>query len=118
MMPSHWAMYQAELRGTKMLEWEFGFVLYDILPNLVLHVEDVFVVPSERNKGRLHAMWDAVVLAGRKSECTVMMTNVDLVAKTAAASLALQLHMGLIPFKAESNRIWLKRSIAPEESHG
>lgn len=114
MIPSLWARYKAEICEVKFLEKEFGFVGYSILDK-VLHIEDVYVIPEMRSVSVTRDLLEEMEQIGRTSGCETFIGHVDVVGKTAAASLQWQLHLGFVPFSAENGRIWLKRAIAQGE---
>ncbi len=110
MVKSHWAQYRAEILGIETIEEDYGFICYAVLTDCIF-IEDLWIVPAERFKNRGRMLVSKVEDIARAAEKPFLMlsTNIDL--KNNPDNLASALAGGFIPFKAEANRVWLKRDV-------
>lgn len=120
-MASLWAQYIAELTGnqTHFIEEEWGFISYSLpAGGDSVFVEDVFVVPAQRDAAHAYQLLgraEAAGLAdGRPYSVFVVQTDSPL----AQQNLRIYLALGFSPIAADSGKIWLKREIQPRGSNG
>lgn len=112
---SLWARYKEETSPTRFIEYDWGFISYTFVEEECIYLEDVYVVPERRFEKlglRLVEEAEAVASAAGRS---ISLACINLNAKTAAESMKAHLAVGFVPFRAEDDKIWLKRSIRKKE---
>lgn len=116
---SLWARYIAELRGGKcqFLEYEWGFISYSYPEHLqdAVMVEDVFVVPEQRDAAHAYLLHNEVVgiaaAAGKRRSIFIVRTDSPL----AANNLRIYLALGFVPIAAANGEIYLSRNFDNKE---
>lgn len=109
-MKSMWARYREELSNTVFVEYEWGFFSYVLYPD-VLCVEDAYVVPEERRKGRFREIVEEAKKLAAKAGRKKVVGCVTLVNYGAAESLKCHLACGGEPYLAEDGKIWLRTEV-------
>ena len=114
-MKSLWPEYLQEQFGenTVSLEYSWGFVNYSFpayAPNCI-ELEDIYVVPEQRRKGRGTELFKKVCKAGIEAGKDALLTQVQIESKVCVSSLLAQLSVGLIPISAQNDTILLRRSL-------
>lgn len=110
-MQSMWARYREETSQTKFIEVEHGFISYSLLPECI-YLEDIWIAPEHRKSGLGLELVEQAEVIGRAEGKPFSLAVVNLENPVAATSLKAHLAVGFLPFSAEGNKIWLKRSIA------
>ena len=112
MKASLWARYITELLGGEriFIERDFGFISYSLpkLPNDVLWLHDIYVVPDQRGEGRGRELFETACEVGRKAGRTYILTQIEIGTKIYTESLKAHLQVGLVPIAAEGGKIILK----------
>lgn len=112
MAPSHWAAYVNEMLPGKVtfIEKEWGFVSYSLQGDSV-YIEDLYVVPAERNPSKLYELIKAAEEAGHLAGKVATLCSVRVDSPRCADNLRMHLALGAVPVSAESGTIYLKRKI-------
>lgn len=111
---SLWADYIGELRDTKFIEYEWGFISYSILPDCI-YLEDVYVVPKRRREGLALRLVEEAEAHGVEAGRKFSMAVIRLENKGHTESLKAHLEVGFVPYLTENGKIWLNRKIGPKE---
>lgn len=117
-MKSLWARYIEEMFDGRVtfIEYEWGFIAYSFPPEYpdAVFVEDVYIVPEQRNAShalRLHA---EVIRAGRKAGKKRSLFIVRLDSAACAENLRIYLAMGFVPCATGNGTIFLTRKFKGE----
>jgi L-amino acid N-acyltransferase YncA len=119
-MKSLWARYMEELRDTRFIEKEWGFISYsfitDVSGEAVIYLEDVYVIAEKRREGLALSLVEEAEALGFAAGVRSSLAVIRLENKGHAESLKAHLAVGFVPSLAEGDRIWLKREIKPKET--
>ncbi len=114
MIPSLWARYIEELRDTRFIEYEWGFISWSLMEECI-YLEDIYIVPEKRREGLALRLVEEAEEIGRKAGKAFSMAVIRLENKGHTESLKAHLAAGFVPFLTENGKIWLKRKIEPKK---
>lgn len=78
--------YILETRGKNILENDGGFATYSFHEN-ECYIEDVYIVPEERNNGHLLEMLEEMKVIARAHECKSLITTINCLFKNPTRAL-------------------------------
>lgn len=107
---SLWARYIEELRDTRFIEKEWGFISYSIMENCI-YLEDVYVIPERRREKLAVQLVEEAEAIGVLAGKTWSMAVIQMDNNFHDESLQAHLQVGFKSYLCENNKIWLKRPI-------
>lgn len=107
---SLYAQYLAERTYKRIIEDEFGFIVFEVHPDCVL-INELFVVPEERRKGRGLFLGKEVESIAKSIGKKLLVCTVDPRAKNAGDSIKAILAMGMSLSRVKDNLIYLIKEL-------
>lgn len=102
--------YIKERAGKGIIESEHGFCTY-ILANTECYIEDLYVVPEQRNSKVASEMADKVADIAKEAGCEWLTGSVCPSAQGSTASLRVLLAYGMELLRSEQNMIYFAKRI-------
>jgi len=107
-----WAAYIKELYGKEMLETEYGFATYFIVPGTsVCYLEDIFVAPEHRKSRAGTELENAVIEWAKERKCTEIMGSAAVGLPTTERSVAVLIARGYKLSKVTETMLYFKKNI-------
>lgn len=116
-MPSIYAAYYLEREGCHVLEYEWGFAVYKLLPDHV-YLQDIFIIPARRKDGLGVQLMNEVAAIAQKAGIYTMFGSV--VPSTPFGHTMTQIMLGL-NFRIHSSDkdiIYFKKELAMNSKGG
>lgn len=107
---SLYAQYLAERTNRRIIEDEFGFIVFEVHPECVF-INELFVVPEQRKKGRGLFFGKEVESIARSVGKKLIVCTVDPRAKNAGDSIKAILAMGMRLHQVKGELIYLVKEI-------
>lgn len=107
---SLYAQYLAERTHKRIIEDEFGFIVFEVHPDCVL-INELFVVPEQRKKGKGLFLGKEVESIAKSIGKKLIVCTVDPRAKNAGDSLKAILAMGMSLNRAKDGLIYLVKEL-------
>jgi len=111
MIPSLHAQYLRERTNREILEVEEGFATYEYLPDGIVYIVDIYVVPDKRKTKIASMIADKICEIAARDGMKILQGSVDIRAKGATASLKVLEAYGMKVFKVEDNMIYYSKPI-------
>lgn len=106
-----WAAYNKERLGLdQIVEPDRGFIAYRIIPP-VLHIEDVYTVPTERRSMVALSLSNKVISLAREQGCNTAQTRVWVGSSGAERAMRVNMACGFKLIAAENNCIIMQKDI-------
>lgn len=107
---SLFARYTEERGYRKVIEKDYGFVVYEIIKEVVF-IAELYVVPHLRERGLAKELLSYVAEEAVKHGCKRAMCTSD--AKSEVADLAFKaiLAMGMKPYQSDSNLVYFMKEL-------
>lgn len=102
--------YIKEREGKRIIEEDYGFVVYQIF-NDQCYIEDIFIEKQCRRAGLASELADEVVLKAKECGCKTLLGSVVPTANGATESMKALLAYGFKVQSAKENFIWFSMEI-------
>ena len=105
---SLYAKFQKELYGRKIIENEYGFILYSKFDDGSVYAHSLYVVPEERSKGKGKELERQLI---EKEKPTVIFSYIDLTTNNPSLSVKAHLAVGYKIFTANETAITMRKEL-------
>lgn len=108
---SLYGRFQAELYNRKIIENEFGFILYSKFDDNSVYAHALYVLPEERSKGKGRQLERLLI---EREKPSVIFSYIDLTTNNPSLSVKAHLAVGYEIFCANETAITMKKEISYE----
>jgi GNAT superfamily N-acetyltransferase len=107
-----WADYIKETFGKEMLQTEYGFATFYIVPETtVCYIEDIYVIPELR-KSKIGSELEAeITIWAKERKCTELMGSVNLTITTPERSMAVLISRGYKLTSATPTMLYFRKQL-------
>jgi GNAT superfamily N-acetyltransferase len=105
-----YAAYIKEKYGKETLELPFGFAIFSVDQG-IFYIEDIYIVPEERRKGRASEMADYLTQVAKDRGCKTLLGSVNTAATDCQISLTGLIAYGFKLAKADKGLVYMTKGI-------
>lgn len=109
---SLYAEYIQEREEKEIIESDKGFATFKTFDNGECYLQDLYVIPSERQTGLATQMTDKIVDIARERGCKLLVGSVCVDDKYATRNMKVFLSYGMQIYKNTGSMIFLKKDIS------
>jgi GNAT superfamily N-acetyltransferase len=108
---SLYGRFQAELYGRKIIENEFGFILYSKFDDNSVYAHSLYVLPERRHEGKGRELEEALI---EREKPSVIFSYIDLTTNNPTLSVKAHLAVGYEIFSANESAITMRKELSYE----
>ena len=110
-MSSLYAAYIKERENKDIIEYDNGFITYQIFDTGICYIQDIYVIPEMRKSGLTAKMQSEVIEIAKTKKCHTLVGSVCLDTNDANRNLKILLSDGWQVDKIGGNMIYLNKQI-------